>query len=47
MVEENETNIWQYFIEKQILYKTDPEWVDRFLEPAPFSKFYLQLDNES
>lgn len=46
-VKENETNIWQYFIEKQILYKTDPEWVDRFLEPAPFSKFYLQLDNES
>ena len=46
-IEENETNIWQYFIEKQILYKTDSEWVDRFLEPAPFSKFYLQLDNES
>ena len=21
--------------------------IDRFLEPAPFSKFYLQLDNES
>ena len=46
-VKENEVYIWQYFIEKQVLYQTDPEWVERFLEPAPFSKFYLQLDNES
>ena len=30
-----------------MLYKTEFEWVQRFLEPAPFSKFYLQLDNES
>ena len=46
-VKENEVYIWQYFIEKQVLYQTDPEWVERFLEPAPFSKFYLQLDKES
>lgn len=46
-VKENELYIWQYFIEQQILYKTDPKLVQRFLEPAPFSKFYLQLDNES
>ena len=46
-VKENELYIWQYFVERQVLYKTDPEWVQRFLEPAPFSKFYLQLDNES
>ena len=46
-VKANEVYIWQYFIEKQVLYQTDPEWVERFLEPAPFSKFYLQLDNES
>ena len=46
-VKENEVYIWQYFIEKQVLYQTDPEWVERFLEHAPFSKFYLQLDNES
>ncbi len=43
----NEVYIWQFFIEKQILYNTDVEWVERFIEPAPFSKFYLQLDNES
>ena len=46
-IKENETFIWQYFIEKEILFQTDPEWVDRFLKPAPFSKFYLQFDNES
>ena len=46
-VKENELYIWQYFIEEQLLYKTDPKLVQRFLEPAPFSKFYLQLDNES
>jgi len=44
---ENEKYVWQYFIEKQILYQTQLEWVQRFIEPAPFSKFYLQLDNET
>ncbi|OUW34277.1 MAG: gliding motility lipoprotein GldB [Flavobacteriaceae bacterium TMED179] len=43
----NEIYIWQFFIEKQLLYKTDSQWSERFIEPAPFSKFYLQLDNES
>lgn len=46
-VKENELYIWQYFVERQVLYQTEVEWVQRFLEPAPFSKFYLQLDNES
>ena len=45
--QENERLFWQYFVEKQILFKTDSELVGRFLEPAPFSKFYLQIDNES
>ena len=44
---ENEKYVWQYFIEKQVLYQTQIEWVQRFIEPAPFSKFYLQLDNET
>lgn len=43
----NEVYIWKFFIEKQLLYSTDIELVERFIEPAPFSKFYLQLDNES
>ena len=43
----NERFIWKYFVEKQILYKTDPDLMGRFVEPSPFSKFYLQIDNES
>jgi len=46
-VKENELYIWNYFIERQILYKTDPDLAQRLLEPAPFSKFYLELDNDS
>lgn len=44
---ENERFIWQYFIEKQLLYDTDPDLIRRFVSPAPFSKFYLEIDNES
>lgn len=43
----NEDQIWRYFIENELLYDTDSELYSRFLYPAPFSKFYLQLDNES
>ena len=46
-VNDNEVYIWQYFIEKQILFNTAPSLVKRFIEPAPFSKFYLEIDNES
>lgn len=43
----NERYIWQYFIEKELLYETHPSYLNRFIEPAPFSKFYLELDSES
>ncbi|WP_411767347.1 gliding motility lipoprotein GldB [Winogradskyella sp. A3E31] len=43
----NENQIWTYFIEKELLYSTDPKLVTRFIAPAPYSKFYLELDNES
>ena len=46
-VKENEIYIWQYFIENQLLYNTSPSLQQRFIEPAPFSKFYLEIDNES
>lgn len=45
--QDNERLIWQYFIEKQLLYDTDPDLTRRFIAPAPFSKFYLEIDNES
>ncbi|MBU2922861.1 gliding motility lipoprotein GldB [Winogradskyella psychrotolerans] len=45
--EANESPIWSYFIEKELLYNTDPKLPNRFIADAPFSKFYLELDNES
>ena len=44
---DNEVYMWQYFVQKQLLYNTDPSLAQRFIEPAPFSKFYLEIDNES
>ena len=43
----NEVEIWRYFIEKELIYQTDKKLLSRFLYPAPFSKFYLELDNQS
>jgi len=45
--EENELYMWRYFIENELLYSTDPKLGSRFISPAPFSKFYLEIDNES
>lgn len=43
----NEEMIWRYFIERELLYSTDTKLTMRFLDQAPFSKFQLELDNES
>jgi len=43
----NEEEIWRYFVENELIYDTDSKLYERFLYPAPFSKFYLQLDSES
>ena len=43
----NEEPIWRNFIEQEHLYSTNQELVQRFLDLAPFSKFGLELDNES
>lgn len=45
--EENESYMWRYFIEKEILYSDDQKLDNRFINPAPFSKFYLEIDNKS
>lgn len=45
--EENEIYMWQFFIENELLYSSDARLPARFLNPAPFSKFYLEIDNES
>ncbi|WP_298221532.1 gliding motility lipoprotein GldB [Flavobacterium sp.] len=45
--QENEGYIWRYFIENKMLYDTDQKLIPRFINPAPFSKFYLEIDNDS
>jgi len=45
--EENESYMWRYFIENEMLYSDDQKLDNRFINPAPFSKFYLEIDNES
>ncbi len=45
--QENESYIWRYFIEKELLYSTDSKLPNRFINLAPFSKFYLEIDNDS
>lgn len=44
---ENESYMWRYFIEREMLYSDDQKLVPRFISMAPFSKFYLEIDNET
>jgi gliding motility-associated lipoprotein GldB len=44
----NETEVWRFFVEKELLFSTDSKLPNRFINPAPFSKFYLEeIDSES
>ena len=45
--EENEDQVWRYFIERELLYDTNSKLQERFLNEGPFSKFYLEIDNET
>lgn len=44
---ENEEQIWRYFVDGELLYSSNTDLHSRFLYPAPFSKFYLELDHEA
>ena len=44
---ENESEIWRFFVDRELLYSTDSKLPARFINPAPFSKFELELDAES
>ncbi|MBS3738079.1 gliding motility lipoprotein GldB [Mesohalobacter halotolerans] len=44
---EQEYMVWQYFIERDMLYSSKTDLNRRFLQDAPFSKFYLEIDNET
>lgn len=43
----NEEQVWRYFVENKLLYSTDTKLNQRFLNDAPFSKFYLSEDRSS
>jgi gliding motility-associated lipoprotein GldB len=45
--QENEAFMWSNFIENNLLYSSDVKLASRFINPAPFSKFYLEIDNQS
>ena len=43
----NEGNIWNYFVESNLVFSDDQRLAERFINPAPFSKFYTEIDNDS
>jgi gliding motility-associated lipoprotein GldB len=45
--QENESYIWRFFVDEKLLFDSDSKLPNRFINPAPFSKFYLEIDNES
>jgi hypothetical protein len=42
-----EKMVWQYFVERDMLYSSQSDLRRRFLKPGPFTKFYLEIDNET
>ena len=44
---QNEVNIWNYFVENNLIFSDDLRLKERFINPGPFSKFYTEIDNES
>jgi len=44
---QNEESVWQYFIENELLYNNDQKLNLRFLNLAPYSKFYTEDDMKS
>jgi gliding motility-associated lipoprotein GldB len=43
----NEEEVWTYFIANELLYSTNTKLNARFVDNAPFSKFYMAEDNRS
>lgn len=44
---ENEYFVWTYFIENNILFSSENSLTTQFISDGPFSRFYLEIDNES
>ncbi|ESU29411.1 gliding motility-associated lipoprotein GldB [Flavobacterium limnosediminis JC2902] len=45
--QENESEMWKYFVNNKLLYDTDTKLMQRFVAIGPYSKFYLEIDQES
>ena len=43
----NQANIYNYFVENNLIFGDDHRLVNRFITQGPFSKFYTEIDNES
>ncbi|MEG0760462.1 gliding motility protein GldB [Chryseobacterium sp.] len=43
----NEANVYNYFVESNLIFGDDHRLAERFINPGPFSKFYTEIDNES
>ncbi len=44
---DNEEQMWRYLIGEELIFSTDARLLSRFILPAPFSKFYLDIDQET
>ncbi len=45
--QENEAKVWEYFVTKKLLYSSANGLENRFLNIAPYSKFYSEIDMET
>lgn len=45
--EDHDVDVWRFFVEEKTLYNTDPKLIQRFIAPAPFSKFGMDNDSET
>jgi len=43
----NEGNVWNYFVEQNMVFDTDKSLKERFIQPAPFSKFLNEIETET
>ena len=43
----NESDIWAYMVKNKLIYSSDERLLQRFISVAPFTKFYLELDQQS
>lgn len=44
---ENEYYMWSNLVENKLLFDSNPKNEQRFITAAPFSKFYLEIDNQT